>query len=116
MRDLKERQDQLLQQVSRMKHVMDTFGLTENTPIDEMAPPNLDGIVLAVGDKDLIEISIGSDDGLRVGHQLHVYRDRSYLGKVVVRKTMPDKAVVEILKDYRQGLIKKGDSVATKLI
>jgi hypothetical protein len=115
-RDLEERRDQLLAQVGRMKQVMSAFGLTENTPVAGAPPPDLDGIVLAVGDKDLIEISLGSDAGLRIGHQLHVYRDRSYLGKVVVRKTMPDRAVAEILKDYRQGTIKKGDSVATKLI
>jgi predicted nucleic acid-binding Zn-ribbon protein len=114
-RDLQERHDQLLYQLSRAKKVLESVGLTEHTPTDGI-PPEVDGYVVAVGDKDLVEISIGSDDGLRVGHQLHVYRDRSYLGKVVVRKTLPDKSVVEILKQYRQGLIKKGDSVATKLI
>jgi hypothetical protein len=64
--------------------------------------------------KDYLEISIGSDDGLRKGHKLEVYRGRSYLGRIEIREVAPDRAVAVILKDYRKGPIKKGDKVATK--
>ena len=72
-------------------------------------------MVVNVGDKDLVEISIGDDDGILVGHQLDVYRDDVYLGKVVVVKTSPDRAVAKIIPEYKKGTIRKGDSVTTKL-
>ena len=88
--------------------------LDEFAPVDHKAP-TVDGVVTAVGAKDLLEISIGSDDGLRKGHTLEVYRANSYLGRVIVRETWPDRAVVQIIPEYRKGMIKKGDRVATKL-
>jgi chromosome segregation ATPase len=112
--DLAERQRELLAQVSRMKVVLDHNNLNEFTPVVDI-PPQVDGVVTAVSDRDLLEISIGSDDGLRVGHTLEVYRNNSYLGRVVVRRVEPDRAVVEILKEYRKGTVRKGDRVATKL-
>jgi len=111
---LRERNEQIAQQVSRMKRVMDVYDLTENTPVDTR-PPTVNGIVTAVGDRDLVEISIGSDDGLREKHELEVFRDNDYVGRVIVVRTEPDRAVVRILPEYRRGIIRKGDRVATRL-
>ena len=88
--------------------------MTEFTDVANI-PPVVDGVVTAVGANDLIEISIGSDDGIRQGHTLEVYRDASYLGRVVIQSTEPDRAVARVLKDFRKGIIRKGDRVATKL-
>ena len=112
--NLQELEGQLRTQVSMMKLVMDAYELTPFTPIVDK-PPRVDGLVTKVGDKDLLEISIGSDDGLRPGHTLEVFRDNSYLGRVVVLQLQPDQAVCKILVDYRKGIIKRGDRVATKL-
>jgi hypothetical protein len=87
---------------------------TVRTDVDRI-PPKVDGIVVNVGDKDLIEISIGEDDGILIGHQLDVYRDDAYLGKVKIVKTSPDRAVAEIIPEFKRGAIRKGDRVATKL-
>ena len=111
----KEQGEQLRDQVSRMKLVMDAFELTEYTPVVDI-PPRVDGIVTKVGDESLIEVSIGSDDGLRQGHTLEVYRNNAYLGRVKVTRLEPDRAVCEIIPAYRKGIIKRGDRVATKLI
>ena len=73
-------------------------------------------IVTKVGEKVLIEVSIGSDDGLRKGHTLEVFRNQSYLGRVVVKSLQPDRAVCEIIPEYRKGIIKRGDRVATRII
>ena len=113
LQQMRERHTQLLAQVSRMKHVLDRNELTEFDPVDNR-PPSVDGIVTAVG-SDMIEISIGADDGLRQGHMLEVFRRNSYLGRIVIQHTQPDKAVGKILPEYRKGTIKKGDRVATKL-
>ena len=91
--DLENRQRPLQSAVAAMKSAMDKLGVrvdvekdgTVRTDVDRV-PPKVDGIVVNVGDKDLIEISIGDDDGILVGHELDVYRDDAYLGKVKDRE------------------------------
>ena len=112
---LEEQETQLRDQVSRMKLVMDAHELTQYTPVVDI-PPRVDGIVTKVGESTLIEVSIGSDDGLRTGHTLEVFRNNAYLGRVKVTQLEPDRAVCQILPEYRKGIIKRGDRVATKLI
>jgi hypothetical protein len=70
--------------------------------------------VLAANSSDLIEISLGSDDGLKAGHTLQVYRGNQYLGQVTVRSTGPDRAVAQIVKELQRGPIRKDDNVTTK--
>jgi regulator of replication initiation timing len=111
---LKERQEELVASNGRMRDVLARNDLTEFTSI-EGTPPQVDGVVTAVGDKGLIEISIGEDDGLKAGHTLEVYSKNTYLGRVLVRRTYPDRSVVQIIPEYRKGIIRKGDRVATKL-
>jgi septal ring factor EnvC (AmiA/AmiB activator) len=113
--NLEERNLALAEQVARFKRVADAAGITEFDNIENV-PPSVDGVVMAVGRSNLLEISIGSDDGLKEGHTLDVFRDGTYLGRVVVRKASPDRSVVEIMPEYRKGLIKKGDRVATRIV
>ncbi len=119
--ELEKREAPLLLQLSALKDIADKLGVrmemspdgTVRTDVDDI-PPKVDGIVVNVSEKDLIEISIGDDDGLKKGHKLDVYRDNAYLGKVVVVKTSPDRAVAEIIPEFKRGTIRKGDRVATK--
>jgi len=113
-RNLKEREAQLIAEINKYKRVTDVLGVNPNIPVEAIAPP-LDGIVTAVGDKNLIELSLGSDDGLRVGHTVQVFRDNNYLGSAVVLKTDPDRAVAQVDDKSQRGLIKVRDRVATKL-
>jgi hypothetical protein len=110
---LDERNTQLALQVSRMKMVMNAKGLDEFTPVAHIAP-TVNGRVLAANSSDLIEISLGSDDGLKTGHSLQVYRGNQYLGQVTVRTTGPDRAVAQIVKELQRGPIRKDDNVTTK--
>ena len=110
----REQEVQLRDQLSRRKLVMDANELTEYTSVIHI-PPRVDGIVTMVGETTLIEISIGSDDGLRTGHTLEVFRNNAYLGRVEVTQLEPDRAVCRIIPEFRKG-IKRGDRVATKLI
>lgn len=112
---LKERQTQLAQDIVNMKRVMDAKGITENDPIDNI-PPKIDGQVTELGkrNKNYIEISLGSDDGIRTGHELDVFRGQLYLGRVVIREVTSNSAVAEIIPALRRGPIRKGDSVTTR--
>ena len=79
----------------------------------------VDGLVLAVRNTGLIEVSIGKDDGLAAGQTLEVYRisdgPGKYLGRVEVTQVEPDKAACRILPNFLKGTIVKGDRVASKL-
>jgi myosin heavy subunit len=111
---LEERQNQLAQEVAKRKEVMDRIGVSADEPA-ENKPPKVDGVVTMTSKSGLVEISIGSDDGIRDGHQLEVFSGNSYLGRIKIRRTSPDRAVGEIIPEYRKGEIKKGDRVATRL-
>jgi hypothetical protein len=99
--------------MSQMKMVLDRNGLTPDSLVAHI-PPKVEGVVLEVSDKDLLEISIGADDGLKIGHTLDVYRGNQYLGRIVIKKTNPDRAVGQVKKELQRGQIKRGDRVTTK--
>jgi multidrug efflux pump subunit AcrA (membrane-fusion protein) len=108
----------LAKQFAKARNVLMTHDLPLELPPDGQ-PPRLDGVVLASSANGLVEISLGSDDGLLKGHKLDVYRRRGgeskYLGRIEVLQVLPDKAVAKILPEYRKGTIEREDRVATRL-
>lgn len=111
---LSERNSQLTSLYTAARDLLSRNEIDENAPVDGK-PPMVEGQIVSIGNKDLLEISIGSDDGLKPGHTLEVFRNSAYLGRVVVRETAPDRAVVQIIPEFRKGSFKVGDRVATKL-
>jgi hypothetical protein len=83
------------------------------------APPPkvLEGVVTATHEDGLMEISLGADDGLKPGHQLSVCRAEGnalkVLGRLVVVKTAPDKAVCRVRPESLKAAIRNGDRVTT---
>jgi hypothetical protein len=108
-----ERKAQLEKQVANARILLKQSGLSlDNLPKDRV--PTLDGDVIAVA-AGSIQVSLGSDDGLQVGHTLEVYREGEYIGRAVVKSVMPDHAVAEIVKAYARGIVQRGDKVTTRL-
>ena len=112
-RRLNERNVAMGHRISRMLAVLDANGLTEDDDVEDREPV-VDGIVLQITG-DLVEISIGSDDGLKPGHELDVFRQKSYVGRIRVRRTEPNKAVAQMIPEFKNTEFRKGDRVATKL-
>ena len=108
-RRFKEKNLQLIAEVSRISSVLKSNGLDEFSNLT-LVTPDVDGIVTAVA-KDMLQISLGFDDGLREGHELDVFRGANFLGRIVIRKITPSSAVGEIIPKYRRGEIRKGDRV-----
>lgn len=112
-----ERNRQLTQQVSGMTRVMDAKGIDPNTPPDAVVP-TVDGMVSRVrqaAGAQLVEVTIGADDGIKQGNTVEVYRGGRYLGRVEIVKTTPDRAVGRVDRRFQQGQIQEGDRVATRL-
>ncbi len=93
---------------------MERRGVSPTASIDGVPPP-VDGIIESVGKDGLVQISLGSDDGIEKGHKLEVYRGGKYLGRIEVWQTAPDSSVARILPEFRKGPIAKEDRVATRL-
>ena len=108
-----ERKAQLEKQVANARLLLQQSGLSiDNLPRDSV--PKLDGVVTNVVDES-IELSLGGDDGLQMGHELDVYRNDQYLGRVRVVSIKPDKAVAVVVREFARGVIQRGDKVATRL-
>jgi len=66
-----------------------------------------------------LEVTIGSDDGLVVGHHLYVFRTTprpEYVGEVAIVTVDPDQAVAKVVGNTYQGKkIKEGDIVSSTI-
>jgi hypothetical protein len=113
LKRLDERNVQLAAQVAASRKVLDAHGLTKDTPVDGI-PPQIRGKVLAINQDNMVEVSLGSDDGLRAGHTLEIFRASNYLGRLEVLRTETDRAVGKILPGFKKAAIQKGDDVATR--
>ena len=108
-----ERKEQLEKQVQNARDLLKQSGLTlDSAPRDRV--PALDGDVLAVA-QDSIQVSLGSDDGLQIGHTLEVYRSGQYVGRAIVRSVKPDSAIAVLVKEFARGIVQRGDKVTTRL-
>ncbi|HEY3393247.1 MAG TPA: hypothetical protein VGK58_11095 [Lacipirellulaceae bacterium] len=112
-----ERLQQLTQQVAGMRTVMQASDINPDTDPSGVVP-TVDGVVSQVrrvpGDQ-LVEFTIGSDDGVKEGDTVIVYRGNRYLGRLAILETSPDKSVGRVERRFQQGQIQEGDRVATRL-
>lgn len=67
----------------------------------------------STGTKELVEISVGSDDGIVTDNILDVRRDGKLIGQIKVLTTLPDSAISEVVEQTRRGTIQSGDDVST---
>jgi hypothetical protein len=112
-----ERARQLTSQNAGMAHMMRAEGLDPEADPSGVVP-TVDGIVTEirrVAGGQLVELSIGADEGLREGNTVEVFRGSRYLGRLEILQTSPDKSVARVDRRYQQGAIQEGDRVATRL-
>jgi predicted nucleic acid-binding Zn-ribbon protein len=77
-------------------------------------PPPVEGEVTSVPRPDVVEISLGADDGVRKGHKFIVTRPSTgkYIGMIVVIQVdYPNRAVCRPDKEQQLDQIQKGDHV-----
>ncbi len=108
-----ERKSQLERQVANARLLLQQSGLSVDSPPRDRVP-KIDGDVVAVAE-GVIQVSLGGDDGLQVGHTLEVYRGDQYVGRAVVRAVRPDHAIAEPVREFMRGVVQRGDKVTTRL-
>jgi len=113
----RERNEQLTKQTAGMTAVMREKGIDPNTDPGSVVP-TVEGVVSKIERKaggQLVEVTIGADDGLKAGNTLEVSRGAKYLGRVEIIQTSPDKSVGRVDRAFQQGQIQEGDRVATRI-
>lgn len=126
LQQLNEKHDRILSDAATMKR----FLASKDLPTDPKLmvaqitpPPPVDGLITDYrkepkGGIEFVEISLGSDEGLNVGHKLTAYsQDGKYLGQIRLTNVFPDKAAGIVVKEQKAKnvTIQKGDHVTTKL-
>jgi hypothetical protein len=114
---VRERNTQLVSELGAKMLLLNENGIDPDTPPDAIVP-RVRGAVLATrrsAGSQLIEVTIGSDDGLKPGQTVEVFRGERYLGRAEILTTEPDRAVGRVLRQFQQGEIQEGDDVATRL-
>ncbi len=115
MQNLSKQSTLVAEQLANANEVLRKFKLQGNPSRYSGKPPKgVPGVVLAASPEN-VEISIGSDDGLLVGHVLDAYRGSTYLGKIQVIEVATDKAVCKVLGQFQKGRIQANDRVSTGL-
>ena len=112
---VEERKAQLEKQLVNARRLLKQFGLAlDSMPKDSDEFPTVNGVVTAVVD-NAVEVSLGGDDGLQMGHVLELYRNDQYVGRAVVKSVKPDRAFAIIQKEYARGIVQRGDRFTTRL-
>lgn len=119
-----EKQKSLLVQVAYLRDVIRRENIDEQKALaKDEPPPVVYGKVLNTKAADrsgpeLVEISIGSDDGLSKGHTLYVFSTDGrgkYMGEIELVHVVPDRAVGKVILKSKNGVIQRNDNVTTKL-
>jgi hypothetical protein len=110
-----------LEEATRKLKALEAKTGRKSAPTKNPPAQNVKGLVTAVREDGLVEVSIGTDNGIKVGHTLEVYRLKpkpEYLGTIKILDAQKNKAVGRVLKPHdgaRQSSIQKGDDVASRI-
>ena len=100
----------------RQNNISDDISQVKGT---ESAPPVVGEVKQTEATNRKVVITIGSDDGLRVGHELFLLREKprpEYIGKITIISVDPDQAVGRVIGTTYQGKkIKEGDIVSSTI-
>ncbi|MGO9108993.1 MAG: hypothetical protein ACLP9L_07150 [Thermoguttaceae bacterium] len=109
---LEKLQRELVTQIQRLNDLVKWAKITP-TDLAMYPPEGLEGEVTSVAD-DVVEISVGADDGVRKGHKFSVTHPSNgkYVGVIEVKRVdYPNRAVCRPDKAMLNDPIQKGDHV-----
>ena len=78
--------------------IMDKLGIGPNYLVKDIVP-KLTATIAEIGQtRKTFAIKLGSDDGVRDGHQFDIYRGNRFVGRAQVLKVRPDIAVLQAVE------------------
>ncbi|WP_417848161.1 hypothetical protein [Thalassoglobus sp.] len=128
LEELRARYDKMLEKTAYLERVVAAHNLETDPDVVEkmkLPPPPVEGLVIEVSKNranriEFVQLSIGSDDGLIVSHELDVIRlnddgTSDWLGRVRVVDIEPNTSVARVILPAKNGIIQKSDTVTSKL-
>jgi hypothetical protein len=85
------------------------------TPKPAVTLATVTAVVVATNNGDLLEVSVGSDDGVKAGQTMKLSRGNQHLGTITIRTISPDRAVGQLDKSTQRAKIRKGDTATTQI-
>ena len=117
--DLKKRHAELAKKLAECEREFEKERERNGFPLpppEEVRIPKIDGRVVGVSTKiNLLVISVGEEEGVKVGFEFTIYRGNTYVGKMVVEKVYPHQAAGHWVQEKTKDKILPGDSVTTKI-
>jgi hypothetical protein len=110
---LEKLQRELVDQIEKLKRIAQYVHASE-ADLVKTPPDGLEGEVVSAPRPDVVEISVGADDGVRKGHKFVVTRPSTgkYIGLIeVIQADYPNRAVCRPDKSSLSDQIQKGDHV-----
>ncbi len=118
--ELAENQAQLTTVSAKLTEANDVFeaaiamGINLEEIVVNTPAPAIDGVVMAIRpDANLVVLSVGSNDNVRIGHEFTIYRHDTFVGKVKVTKVTPDLSGARIM--FSERAIDQGDRASTRV-
>ncbi|MDZ4688045.1 MAG: hypothetical protein SH850_23470 [Planctomycetaceae bacterium] len=120
--DNQEKYDALLKNYGTMRAYLASKDLPTDPrvmSVKSSPPPAVDGKILSAkreekGNRTLVEISVGQDDGLINEHTMTIYRGDKYLGRIRLVDVRPDRSVGVVVDTAPNSVIQVEDHVTTK--
>ena len=80
-------------------------------------PPPVDGKVLVVNSQlGFVIIDIGETKDLKPAHEMIIYRDEGYVGRVVIEQIYDDLAKAKVRPELQKLPIQEGDDATTRIV
>jgi len=120
--DAATREMKLLKEIKRLNELLRLNKIDPRDPVIGPVPKDVepvDGFVVesrknASRSTELVQISVGSDDGVYKNMKMTVYRDSKFLATIQITEVYPDIAVGLVVEETRNGTIERRDNVTTK--
>ena len=115
LEQLQQKEADLAAQLAKLQKIFDAKGLDENILVAAIAP-KIEAVVTAVGNNNkMFAVAVGSDDGVRRGHEMDIYRSNRHVGRGVVVTAENNRSVLSVVKGMMNDIVREGDNVTTKL-
>lgn len=98
--------------LAKKTKVMSAIGVDDNFMTRDIVPRVNGNVVGTKG--DYLVVSLGSDDGIRVSHEMDIYRGDRYIGRAQVTRIESDFSTLKIQRGFMKDVVREGDRVTSE--
>lgn len=116
MGEMEKQMTAMAEELEQTKLVVAAFEREVGSLPGLISPPKIEARVSGVNnDQNIVLLSVGSDDKVKVGYTFTIYRGSEYVATVVVDDVQRDVCSGYSKKELEKGMIQVGDKATTQL-